>query len=273
MNKNIMRLMIICFILAFFIAYSLDGFFYKQHIEYSLINTVDLKKISTMDISGQGLYVIYNYCIKNDIDFSRYLSGYMSYNDYNVDSVGSDLEAEYYQDGYNEGIEQLYSMIFDDIECFPIETLEGIDDTRYQYANSFLAPRSYGGDRQHLGVDIMDAENESGYFPIISMTDGVIENLGWLELGGYRVGIRSVGGSYFYYAHLERYAEGIDIGDEIEAGQILGYMGSTGYGKEGTNDQFAVHLHLGILLDIGKEEVWINPYPVLKMVELLGNYK
>ena len=47
--------------------------------------------------------------------------------------------------------------------------------------------------------------SQSGFYPVISMTDGKIEKIGWLSLGGYRIGIRSPHGGYFYYAHLASY--------------------------------------------------------------------
>ena len=69
------------------------------------------------------------------------------------------------------------------------------------------------------------------------MTDGVIVNKGWLEQGGYRLGIVAPGGAYFYYAHLDSYAE-LEEGDVVQAGDILGYMGDSGYGEEGTKGKF-----------------------------------
>ena len=47
--------------------------------------------------------------------------------------------------------------------------------------------------------------------------------MGWLELGGYRIGIRSTHGAYLYYAHLDSYRKGLAIGDMVKAGDILGY--------------------------------------------------
>ena len=115
----------------------------------------------------------------------------------------------------------------------------------------------------------MAEDNIRGKYPVVSMTDGVVENIGWLELGGYRIGIRSRHGGYFYYAHLYSYADGISEGDKVKAGKILGYMGDTGYGKEeGTYGMFDVHLHVGIYIndDDGNEKS-INPYPYLKFAE------
>ncbi len=75
-----------------------------------------------------------------------------------------------------------------------------------------MAERTFGGNRHHEGTDLMTTENERGIYPIVSMTDGVIEALGWLRLGGYRIGIRSSSGIYYYYAHMESYAEDLTEG-------------------------------------------------------------
>ena len=91
---------------------------------------------------------------------------------------------------------------------------------------------------KHEGTDIMPSVNKRDYFPVVSMTDGIVTSVGWLELGGYRVGITSPGGAYFYYAHLSSYA-GIKEGDPISAGDVIGFMGDTGYSKrEGTTGSF-----------------------------------
>ena len=127
--------------------------------------------------------------------------------------------------------------------------------------------RSYGGNRVHEGTDIMPSNKERGYFPVVSVCDGTVEKKGWLNLGGYRLGIRSKAGAYFYYAHLESYAEGIKEGTKVKAGQIIGYMGDSGYGEEGTVGKFDVHLHFGLYLDLDGKEVSVNPYEVLRSVE------
>lgn len=136
------------------------------------------------------------------------------------------------------------------------------------YEDSFGADRKENGDynknvsRIHEGLDIMYTKNKSGVVPVLSMTDGTIEQMGWLTLGGYRIGVRSKHDIYYYYAHLDRYQEGRHVGDQIKAGEILGFMGDTGYGKEGTKGKFPVHLHFGIYVH-GKngQEMSLNPYP------------
>lgn len=159
-----------------------------------------------------------------------------------------------------------YREIFSDIRYFPVP-LMGKDAEGVSYVDSWFAPRSYGGNRKHEGTDLMAANNTRGYFPILSITDGVVENMGWLEQGGYRIGIRSVSGGYFYYAHMDTYAPGLKIGDSVIAGQLLGFMGDSGYGTEGTIGQFDVHLHLGIYVLSEGMEMSVNPYWILKILE------
>ena len=53
----------------------------------------------------------------------------------------------------------------------------------------------------------MAEKNTPGYYPVVSMTDGVVTEKGWLEKGGWRIGITAPTGAYFYYAHLDSYAE------------------------------------------------------------------
>lgn len=151
-----------------------------------------------------------------------------------------------------------YGAIWNDLVCFPVA------ETGMTFENSWMFERNYGGKRGHEGTDIMPPENISGYYSVISMTDGVIEQIGWLPKGGYRIGIRAPSGGYFYYAHLESYSRDYQIGDPVTAGEILGTMGDTGYGEEGTRGQFPVHLHLGIYIRTEEhEELSVNPYWIL----------
>lgn len=151
---------------------------------------------------------------------------------------------------------------------FPVAVPGDMEDYIY-YSDSYGADRTYGGDRVHEGCDIMTVHNTRGELPIVSVCDGVIEKIGWLELGGYRVGIRSESGVYYYYAHLYDYADNIREGDTVSAGQIIGYIGDTGYSKvEGTTGNFAVHLHFGIYVyDKAGNEYTLNPFPLLKGLE------
>ncbi len=153
-----------------------------------------------------------------------------------------------------------------DVKYFPVPESTIDSSLDVSYVDSWMGERNYKGTSGHEGTDIMASKNERGIYPIVSMTDGVITNLGWLEKGGYRIGITSPFGVYLYYAHLESYA-GIEEGDTVRAGQLLGFMGDSGYGEEGTVGQFDVHLHLGIYCWDSGEEISVNPYYVLLYLE------
>ena len=159
-----------------------------------------------------------------------------------------------------------YQAVFADLRCFPVPYVLG-GEADISYTDTWYGLRKYGGNRRHEGTDLMASNQEPGYFPIISMTDGIVENMGWLEKGGYRIGIRGAAGGYFYYAHLDSYAPDLKKGDTVIAGQLLGFMGDSGYGPEGTTGQFDVHLHLGIYVPTKQGDMSINPYWILKMLE------
>lgn len=173
-----------------------------------------------------------------------------------------------YYPGKLQDILKIELAVWEDLKYFPVPLCETDDTLATSFENSWKFARNFGGKRQHEGTDIMALVNERGRYPIISMTDGTVEKIGWLRLGGYRIGIRSPSGGYYYYAHLYDYAKDFQEGDEVKAGELLGFMGDSGYGEEGTIGQFAVHLHVGIYVDDENgEEMSLNPYWALKWLE------
>lgn len=148
---------------------------------------------------------------------------------------------------------------------------EGFD---YYSGDDFGSARSYGYNRPHLGHDMMGLIGT----PIIAVESGYVEALGWNQYGGWRIGIRSFDRQrYYYYAHLRQdrpYAEGLKEGDIVTAGDVIGYMGHTGYSKkENVNNIEVVHLHFGMELvfdESQKEsdnEIWINCYPLTEFLK------
>lgn len=166
-----------------------------------------------------------------------------------------------------------YNGLLADIKYFPVPRSNKRKEW-VNYVNSWNYERTYKGNRTHEGTDVMGDINKDGIYPVVSVSDGYVSNIGWLELGGWRIGITSPSGIYYYYAHLDSYAKEYKEGDVIRAGDIIGYMGSTGYSKvEGTKNKFPVHLHFGIYItpdpDIAAdyEEIALNPYNILKINE------
>lgn len=143
----------------------------------------------------------------------------------------------------------------------------------YTHYDDFGASRSYGFKRKHLGNDMMGSEGT----PIVAVEGGVVEALGWNRYGGWRVGIRSHDRKrYYYYAHLKKdepYAPGLTVGQSVNAGDLIGFLGRTGYSdKENSNNIEVNHLHFGMQLifdESQKEcnsEIWIDVYQINRLL-------
>lgn len=176
------------------------------------------------------------------------------------------LLLDYRENAYNQLLEA-YRSVWQGTENFPVAKSVHLSED-FSYEDSWMQKRSYAGKRNHEGCDIFGTVQKPGYYPVLSVTSGYVEQIGWLTLGGYRIGIRSDTGGYFYYAHLSSYGRDFAVGERIWAGEVLGYMGDTGYGEEGTAGKFPPHLHFGIYIS-GKEsaEISVNPYPILRYLE------
>ena len=118
-----------------------------------------------------------------------------------------------------------------------------------------------GEARSHEGNDIMTPK----WVPIFAAMEGKIVRYGWNTLGGYRITLQAKDGTTFYYAHMMAYPPGLKIGQHVSKGQMIGYVGNTGYGKEGTSGKFAPHLHFGMYDASGKA---MDPYLYLKWWEI-----
>ena len=122
------------------------------------------------------------------------------------------------------------------------------------FTDTWKAPRS--GGRQHEGVDIIA---KSGT-PIYAVANGTITRV-FLDrpgsLGGNAVRLTAADGTYFHYAHLSAFAEGAALGATVVAGQVIGYIGSTGSSS-------SPHLHFEYHPGGGAAT---NPYPLIKPLD------
>ncbi len=122
------------------------------------------------------------------------------------------------------------------------------------FGDTWQAPRS--GGRQHQGVDIIA---KSGT-PLYAANNGRISRQSFDRvgsLGGNTITLTASDGTYFYYAHLSTFADGIAVGSEVVAGQVIGYVGSTGSSS-------TPHLHFEYHPYGGAA---VNPYPAVKAVD------
>ncbi len=137
------------------------------------------------------------------------------------------------------------------IAVFPVQGI-------CSYENTWHAPR--GSNRLHLGVDILAKEGNLLY----AVADGTITKMYTVasdKLAGNGVRLTTADGTYFFYGHMQRVADGITIGTTVKAGQVLGYLGKTG----GTTTP---HLHLEVH-PFGGEA--IDPTPVVAAVDACRN--
>jgi murein DD-endopeptidase MepM/ murein hydrolase activator NlpD len=124
---------------------------------------------------------------------------------------------------------------------------------RCSFSDSWHAPRP--GNRLHIGVDIIGPKGLALY----AVVDGTITKMYGADssLSGNALRLTGADKTYFFYAHLDSFAPGITVGSTVRAGQIIGYMGSTG--NSGVS-----HLHFEVHPGGGDA---INPYPVVKAVD------
>lgn len=124
--------------------------------------------------------------------------------------------------------------------------------SRNQLRDTWGSARSQG--RSHEGIDIMAERGTKVY----SATEGLVADLRNNNLGGKVIWILGPSGSWHYYAHLDGHKRGLNVGDYVHKGDLIGYVGNTGNARH-----TAPHLHYGIYLN-GKGRGAVNPYSYLR---------
>jgi murein DD-endopeptidase MepM/ murein hydrolase activator NlpD len=118
------------------------------------------------------------------------------------------------------------------------------------FTDTWGAPRS--GGRSHQGVDMLGAR----WTPLVALEGGTIRRLGNGGLGGITIYLKGASGDEYYYAHLEAWADGLRVGQGVQAGELIGYLGSSG------NASYSLpHLHFELHPGGGRA---VNAYPLVK---------
>lgn len=112
----------------------------------------------------------------------------------------------------------------------------------------------------HEALDILSPRGT----PVVAVEDGTVAKLFWSRFGGNTIYQFDPTQRYaYYYAHLDRYADGLRQGQSVQRGQTIGYVGSTG-----NADPNAPHLHFAIFVLTPEKEWWkgtaVDPYPILR---------
>lgn len=116
-------------------------------------------------------------------------------------------------------------------------------------SDSWHDPRD-GGARVHKGIDIFAPRGRE----IVAVADGILSYIGDQPKGGHCLWLTTESGTAFYYAHLDRWAPGLYEGMEVQAGDLIGFVGNSGNAKRTPS-----HLHFGI----NQSDEMVNPYPLL----------
>jgi peptidoglycan LD-endopeptidase LytH len=116
------------------------------------------------------------------------------------------------------------------------------------------------GGREHEALDILAPRGT----PVVAVEDGTVAKLFNSKAGGITVYQFDPGQTYaYYYAHLDRYADGIKEGAELHRGQVIGYVGTTGNAPKDTP-----HLHFAVFRLTPEKHWWegtpIDPYDILR---------
>lgn len=128
--------------------------------------------------------------------------------------------------------------------------------TAVQLTDTYTQARAAGV--PHEALDIMAARGT----PVLAVEDGPVAKLFSSKPGGITIYQFDPGSQYaYYYAHLDRYADGLAEGVNLRKGQVIGYVGSTGNASPD-----APHLHFA-LFKLGPERQWwrgtpLNPFLV-----------
>jgi len=130
--------------------------------------------------------------------------------------------------------------------------------TANQLRDTYSEARSEG--RRHDAIDIIAPHGTA----VLATADGKIVKLFQSERGGTTIYQLSADEKYFYYyAHLDRYADGLFEGQVVKQGTVIAYVGDTGNAGPGN-----YHLHFSIAIATDPKRYWdginINPYPLLK---------
>ena len=124
--------------------------------------------------------------------------------------------------------------------------------------------RSYNdtrsGQRQHEAIDILAPTGT----PVLAVEDGTIAKLFTSKAGGLTIYQFDPSQQYsYYYAHLDRYADGLKEGARVNRGQVIGYVGVTGNAPKNTP-----HLHFAVYRLTSEKRWWegtpIDPYDILR---------
>ncbi len=257
-----------------------------------------LSKAMNLDIKSHGTAVSLNWIEMLAYLATRYGGNWKKYQSKDMDTLVKKLKGGYSMNeltadlkNYNYFYETYNAVLADFLSDYKtvVTAGNGSSTVQVKYGMTVFSPiakgysfshyedfgdsRSFGFQRTHLGNDLLGSIGT----PIIAVESGYVESLGWNRYGGWRIGIRSFDRKrYYYYAHLRKnhpYANNLKQGELVKAGEVIGYLGMTGYSDtENVNNMTIPHLHFGmqIIFDEsqkdGNNQIWIDVYNIVNLL-------
>jgi murein DD-endopeptidase MepM/ murein hydrolase activator NlpD len=124
---------------------------------------------------------------------------------------------------------------------------------KHRFSDDWGAPRQHTG--SHEGNDIFAKAGT----PVVAVRDGTLRNVGTAAVPGNRLWLDTKKGDQFFYGHLSAFSREARSGARVKAGQVLGFVGSTG-----DAEQTPPHVHFEVHPGGGKA---VDPYPFLRAWE------
>ena len=224
---------------------------------------LDMIAVQNFRIPSKNLFLLKRLAGDYDIDFAELLSIYAIDNNFFKDSKSSvkisDIEYKYAVNYKSilkkydrKSIVPYYNMfksIFAELEYFPI-TL--IDSNNYMLSEAL--------EQEIEGIEITNKSLSHSNISVVSMTDGIIKDIGFDKNDGMYVSIVTQNNNVYYYANLDNLNKALSKNRKISSGQYIGQMGKNQINRNKEN----------LIIRISpafKKIPFINPYPFLKYIE------
>ncbi len=251
---------VLLFVIIFVLYNSLTNFYVYDY---------EMKDIQAFNIDTKGLKDIYVASKSTNIELEKLLVMYAKSNNYFAEETISDefngigknrfeenLKFTFFAlDSENKQVYNAISSIKSDIKDLPFNHAD---------FSSVMAINCFSIIKENYCTIFMEKEVSNKDIMITSITDGIIENLGYNGANGLQIVIESGNNNKFIYSNLGEINERLTIGCKINSGQILGTMGNSEQIKDMVDyKRSKLSLYIVLNKDIFGEEIFINPYPFL----------
>jgi hypothetical protein len=131
---------------------------------------------------------------------------------------------------------------------------------KYRITSKFKEMENFR-DHQHLGIDFAMPDGT----PMRSIQNGIIERI--VDYGNFNAGktifVKWEDGKVAIYGHLSKFKDGLNVGDEVQTGDLIGYSGHSGHVVSSSGGNGA-HLHFGLKDTSGQ---FIDPSPYIDLIQ------